>query len=141
VADEKKEERTYPDGTLTRQEMEKVLRENGSVMHQGRVIDKVEDLPAEADLARAHPAAARAAAARIDADIARLAAERAKLLAPPEQGAQPAKAAAPEQGELERLRRENEQYKAQQHEAEQLRQKVRQLEEAQSQPRQQPRGK
>jgi hypothetical protein len=141
VADEKKEERTYPDGTLTRQEMEKVLRDNGSVMHQGRVIDKVEDLPQEADLARAHPAAARAAAARIDADIARLAAERAKLLAPPEQGAQPAKAAAPEQGELERLRRENEQYKAQQHEAEQLRQKVRQLEEAQSQPRQQPRGK
>ncbi len=64
---------------LTRAEMEQVIGRKGSVMYAGRIITRVEDLPSAADLAVGDPAAEKKTAEDIDAEIARLVAEKAKL--------------------------------------------------------------
>lgn len=64
---------------LTREEMEAILHEGGSVLHGGKIIARIEDLPSAADLAVGDADAEAAATRSIDEQIARLSAERAKL--------------------------------------------------------------
>jgi hypothetical protein len=81
-----------PQGMLTRRQMEDVIRRGGSVMFHGgtvggvtetRVIDRIEDLPSEADLAGDDEARRQQARAEIVARRQALDAELAKLEAPP----------------------------------------------------------
>lgn len=67
------------DGKLTRAHMEEAIRAGGSVLHDGEIIAKVEDLPDEADLAAGDAEREAAVAAALDEQIARLAAQRARL--------------------------------------------------------------
>lgn len=66
-------------GNWTRAGMEHAIRSGGSVMHRGTVIERVEDLPGEAELAAADQTRLRAEAERIDGQIAELAARRAAI--------------------------------------------------------------
>lgn len=68
--------------TLTRQEMEQVITGGGSVLHEGRIHDRIDTLPDEADLAQGDEARTNAARDAIDSQIASLTAQRAKLDAP-----------------------------------------------------------
>lgn len=67
------------DHRLTRRGMEAVIRAGGSVMHNGRFVSRVEELPSQADLAKGNPEMERATRASlqqhrdyIDAEIAKL---------------------------------------------------------------------
>jgi hypothetical protein len=65
--------------TLSREEMERVIREGGSVLYQGRIVARVEDLPNEVDLAQGDAEKQAAVRAAIDAQITALTAQRAQL--------------------------------------------------------------
>jgi hypothetical protein len=73
-------------GNLTRAGMEQVIREGGSVMHQGlalgEVIESIEDLPDEVDLVKGNERARKALAESLDAQLVALTAQRARLDAP-----------------------------------------------------------
>ena len=77
--------------SLTRGEMEQVIRSGGSVLYGGRILTKVEHLPAAEQLAGDDPARLADAAAELDAQIAALQARRAALGSEPA----PTTAAAP----------------------------------------------
>lgn len=66
--------------TLSREEMERVIREGGSVLYGGRTISRVQDLPNEVDLAQGDEAKQQALATDIDAQIAALITQRARLV-------------------------------------------------------------
>ena len=66
-------------GNWTRAGMEHAIRSGGSVMHRGQVIERIEDLPDEAELAAGDAPRLEAQAKRIDAEIAKLSAQRAHL--------------------------------------------------------------
>lgn len=67
---------------LTRAEMEQVIREGGSVLHGGRLISQVEQLPSAADLAQGDPVAESAVANALQEQIANLQAQLNKLTSP-----------------------------------------------------------
>lgn len=67
-------------GVLTRNEMEQVIVVGGSVLFQGRLIGRVQDLPTDADLAKGNPEQEAHAAAALDAQIAALQTQRARLV-------------------------------------------------------------
>jgi hypothetical protein len=69
-------------GTLTRPQMEAIIARGESVLFRGRIINRVVDLPSAADLAAGDTAATTALANDLDAQIARLTAERARLVSP-----------------------------------------------------------
>lgn len=64
---------------LSRSEMEAVISGGGSVLHGGRIITRVQDLPSEAELAQGNPDATQAAQARLEAEVARLQEQLARL--------------------------------------------------------------
>lgn len=66
-------------GRLTRHGMEQAIRGGGSVLHDGRTITRVQDLPSEAELAQGDTAAEEAARASIAERQAQLDRERAIL--------------------------------------------------------------
>lgn len=66
-------------GVLTRSEMEQTIIQRGSVLYRGRIISRIQDLPSDADLAAGDPAQEAAAAAALDAQIAALQAQRARI--------------------------------------------------------------
>lgn len=66
---------------LTRYGMECVIRSGGAVQHNGKTITKVADLPSDAELASTDAEKAQAET-DIDAQIARLQAQKAKLAKP-----------------------------------------------------------
>lgn len=76
--------------TLTRAQMEQVIRDGGSVLHSGQVITKIANLPTEAALAAGDPAAEAAAAASLQAQMAALQAQLDVLKATPTTPAAPA---------------------------------------------------
>ena len=83
---------------LTREEMEAVIASGGSVLHKGQTLWKMEHLPSAADLVAGDPAGAAAVGSALDAQIAHLQNERAKLetnAATAPGGAPATKAAAP----------------------------------------------
>ncbi len=59
--------------------MEAAIEEGGSVLYNGRIVASVDDLPSKAELARGDAEEEAAVAAEIDAQIAALEAQRAKL--------------------------------------------------------------
>ena len=63
----------------SRKEMEEAIREGGSVLYGGRIVAALEELPSKAELARGNAEEEAAVAAEIDAPIAALSAQRAKL--------------------------------------------------------------
>lgn len=67
-------------GTLTRQDMEAVIKGGGSVLYKGQTLWQLSQLPTDADLAEGDPAAESAAAAALDQQIAHLTAQRDRLL-------------------------------------------------------------
>jgi len=67
--------------SLSRADMEQIIREGGSVRHKGKVITRVQDLPTEADLSEGSPDRMAAALADIDAKIAELEAQKLRLQA------------------------------------------------------------
>lgn len=66
-------------GTLSRNDMEQAIIQKGSVLYQGRIISRIQDLPTDADLAKGNPDMEAAAAAALDVQIAALTAQRARL--------------------------------------------------------------
>lgn len=66
-------------GVLTRSEMEQAIIQRGAVLYRGRIISRIQDLPSDADLAAGDPAQEAAAAAALDAQIAALQAQRARI--------------------------------------------------------------
>lgn len=64
---------------LNRDEMERVIREGGSVLYQGVIITRIVDLPHAATLAQGDTAQENAVRADLDAQIAALAVQRAQL--------------------------------------------------------------
>lgn len=68
--------------SLTRPQMEAIINRRESVLYRGRIINRLEDLPSAADLAAGDTVATTALAQDIDAQIARLTLERAKLASP-----------------------------------------------------------
>jgi hypothetical protein len=69
----------YRNGRMTRAGMVKVIEGGGSVMHEGVVYSKVDDLPDDATLNEGDEEGARQAQSAIDAQIAALGAQRAAL--------------------------------------------------------------
>lgn len=69
----------YRDGKLTRKGMEAVIAEGGSVIHGGRTISNVDDLPSEAEVAEGDEAATLDALANLDRQQAAIDAQRARL--------------------------------------------------------------
>lgn len=67
--------------TLTRDEMEAVIRNGGSVLHKGQHLTHIEHLPTEGDLAEGDAAAIQAALDGIAAQRAALDEQERKLLA------------------------------------------------------------
>jgi hypothetical protein len=65
----------------TRADLEQVIIQGGSVMYQGRVITRVQDLPSEADLAAGDDAAEQTALGNLQAQIDKLTNERDRLQA------------------------------------------------------------
>lgn len=80
-----------PDGKLTRYGMEQVIRSGGSVLHDGVVRARIEDLPTEAQLAKGNTAAEDAALNNINRQRAELDAQEAQLRAGRNPSARPAK--------------------------------------------------
>lgn len=68
-------------GKLTREGMERVIKDGGSVMLGHRLVTRVDDLPSEAQLAQGDAVRAKAAAERIQAQIAALQADLAMVSA------------------------------------------------------------
>lgn len=66
-------------GRLTRQGMEKAIRSGGSVLHDGKSIVRIEDLPSEAEISQGDETAENAARAGIEERQAVLDRERAIL--------------------------------------------------------------
>jgi hypothetical protein len=66
-------------GVLTRIEMEQVLIQKGSVLHNGRIISRMQDLPSEAELAAGNPAQEAAVAGSLQAQITALQAQLSQL--------------------------------------------------------------
>lgn len=66
-----------PGGVLTREGMEAAIRAGGSVMHDGRVIDTLDDLPDAAELAAGDENRERMLVESYDDQIARLQREKA----------------------------------------------------------------
>jgi len=66
-------------GTLTRAEMEDVIRGGGSILWQGQIVAHIGQLPSEADLAAGDPALEAAARAALDAQILALTQAKARL--------------------------------------------------------------
>lgn len=64
---------------LTRAQMEQAIQDGGSVVVNGQILSRIDDLPSEADLAQGDAAKEQAARAALDQQIARLLSERAKL--------------------------------------------------------------
>lgn len=64
---------------LTREEMEAVIANRGSVMYKGRIIREVKNLPSRAELAAGDPVAEAKTREHLEARIAELEAEKAKL--------------------------------------------------------------
>lgn len=79
------------DGKLTRAGMEHAIRAGGSVIHDGRVVSRIEDLPTEAQLAKGNTAAEDAALNNINRQRAELDAQEAQLKAGRNPPAKPAK--------------------------------------------------
>ena len=65
--------------TLTRDEMEAVIKQGGSVLHKGRTISRVQDLPSLADLAQGDPVAEVQVLATLQQQMADLQAQIATL--------------------------------------------------------------
>jgi hypothetical protein len=65
--------------SLSRADMERVIKDGGSVLHRGILHTRVETLPTEADLAEGDPAREQAAREALDAQIAALTAQRSRL--------------------------------------------------------------
>ena len=65
--------------TLTRAEMEAVIKSGGSVLYQGRTLSRPEHLPSAAELAQGDPAKEAEASADLQAQIADLQAQLAQL--------------------------------------------------------------
>jgi hypothetical protein len=66
-------------GNLTRAGMEQALREGGAVMYHGNVIETVDDLPDEVELVKGNERARKALADSLDAQLAALSTQRARL--------------------------------------------------------------
>ncbi len=62
-----------------RKQMEKVIREGGTIMHDGRIIGSFNELPSEADLAKGDKKAEAQARAGLEAEHKRIIGELAKL--------------------------------------------------------------
>jgi hypothetical protein len=68
-------------GNLTRAGMEKIIRDGGSVMDRnGIIMERLDQLPDEAEMVKGHEEQERALAESLDEQIAGLAAQRSKLL-------------------------------------------------------------
>src|SRR5947209_17877388 len=67
--------------SYSRAQMEQIIKSGGSVILDGRSIERVEDLPPESELAANDRQRARAVLNAHDEQIAKLTAERAKLQA------------------------------------------------------------
>lgn len=65
--------------SLSRAEMERTIAQGGSVLYQGRIISRAQDLPSEADLARGDPDAEAQTQTRLEAQIAELQAQVQRL--------------------------------------------------------------
>ena len=65
--------------TLTRPEMEAVIKSGGSVLYQGRTLSTLAHLPSAAELAQGDPAKEAEASADLQAQIADLQAQLAQL--------------------------------------------------------------
>lgn len=76
-------------GILTRNEMERVIAHGGSVLHGGRLITRVEDLPTDADLATGDPNRETQIANSLQQQIDRLQAQLERLQAPKNKAAPP----------------------------------------------------
>jgi hypothetical protein len=64
---------------LDRKAMEEVINQGGSVMHQGEIISKIEDLPTDTDLAIGDPTAESAQMRTIEQQIEALQADKARI--------------------------------------------------------------
>ena len=71
--------------------MEQVLRQGGTILHDGKIIGNINALPTEADLAGTDSEALRVAEGNIDNDIKRLLAEKQKVAKAKEEAAKLAK--------------------------------------------------
>jgi hypothetical protein len=67
--------------TISRAQMERAIREGGSVLYGGRVISRAEQLPSEAELAQGDPDAEAEAQANLQAQMAALQAQMERLQA------------------------------------------------------------
>jgi hypothetical protein len=63
---------------LSRADMERAIREGGSVLHEGQVFETVESLPTDAQLAAGHAERSEAVVDAIDRQMAALTAQRAQ---------------------------------------------------------------
>jgi hypothetical protein len=70
-----------PDGNWTREGLEHAIRAGGSVMHHGTIVERLEDLPTEEELAASNAQRLDAKAARIGAEMAKMSVELAKTQA------------------------------------------------------------
>jgi hypothetical protein len=66
-------------GVLTRDDMQRVIADGGSVLHGRTVISRIDDLPSETDLARDDPAQLEHVRAALEAQRAALDAQLAHL--------------------------------------------------------------
>ena len=62
---------------LSREAMERAIKEGGSVLYQGRTLTRLDELPAEAELAQGDAGREAAAREALDSQIAALLAQRA----------------------------------------------------------------
>jgi hypothetical protein len=69
----------HPSGHFTHDGLKAVIESGGSVLHHGVVIERVDDLPAEEDLAAGDTKRLNAVEDEIDRQMATLAAQRAKV--------------------------------------------------------------
>jgi septal ring factor EnvC (AmiA/AmiB activator) len=76
-----------------REHLVKAIREGGAVLHGGRLIEKVEDLPSEAELVQGDPAKEQAAAENLDAQIQALVEQKNRLARQQEESKKAAEAA------------------------------------------------
>ncbi|MHC5541214.1 hypothetical protein ACYOEI_23580, partial [Singulisphaera rosea] len=84
-----------------RSEMEEIIRSGGSIMHEGQVITRVEDLPTDADLAEGDPELEASTLEDIDSQIAKLNAQRDRLKTPvADRPPKPTSAASPQAGKV-----------------------------------------
>lgn len=83
--------------TLSRKEMEAVITGGGSIIYQGRHISRMDDLPKAADLAKGDPDKEAATMTDLQAQIAALQAEMAKLQ--PKQASKPTHFQQPKQAD------------------------------------------